>query len=88
MLVPTDGLSFLCFRAKGDVMSEPVKLLSLDELANCLGITRQAAYELTRERSQCRRAVRLPVISIGKRRYVREEAFHAWLIQLEQNAAV
>jgi len=65
----------------------PSQLLSLDQLADRLGMSRSQVFELTRERSQSRRAVRLPVIRIGKRKYVRAESFERWLRDMEQQSA-
>jgi excisionase family DNA binding protein len=62
-------------------------LLSLDEAAALLKLTRSQLYELTRNRSRARQAVPLPVIRIGKRKMFRATALHEWVLQLEKQAA-
>jgi excisionase family DNA binding protein len=62
-------------------------LLSLDEAAALLKLTRSQMYELTRSRSRCRQAVPIPVIRIGKRKMFRTAALHEWILQLEKQAA-
>ena len=73
--------------SKNELLKSQSQLLSLEQLAERLGLTRSQTFELTRERSQCRRAVRLPVIRIGKRKYVRAESFERWLLEMEQQSA-
>lgn len=58
-------------------------LLNLEQAGRLIGHTEKQMYELTRERSQVRRAVRLPVIRIGKRLLIRKEALESWIKELE-----
>jgi len=59
-------------------------LLDLEQAGQLLGLNRNQMRELTRERSQMRRKVRLPVIRIGKRCLFRREALQQWIEALEQ----
>jgi excisionase family DNA binding protein len=59
-------------------------LLSMEQAAQLLGLTRAQLYELTRNRSRARQAVSLPVIRIGKRKMFRAAALHEWVLQLEK----
>jgi excisionase family DNA binding protein len=59
-------------------------LLSMEQAAQLLGLTRAQLYELTRNRSRARQAVPLPVIRIGKRKMFRAAALHEWVLQLEK----
>ena len=59
-------------------------LLDLEKAGQLLGLNRNQMRELTRERSQMRRKVRLPVIRIGKRCLFRREALQQWIEALEQ----
>jgi excisionase family DNA binding protein len=61
-------------------------LLTIDEAAGLLKLTRSQMYELTRNRSRCRQIVPLPVIRIGKRKMFRSAALHDWILKLEQQA--
>jgi hypothetical protein len=61
-------------------------LLNLEQAGEILGLTRNQMFELTRERSQMRRRVRLPVVKIGKRCLFRREALQQWIVAMEQNA--
>jgi excisionase family DNA binding protein len=67
-------------------VSEPL-VLSLAEAAKLLSITPSQLYSLTRERSQCRRAHRIPVIRLGKRLAFRRESLIAWLAASETGGA-
>ena len=60
-------------------------LLSLDQAASLLGLSRGQLYELTRNRSRARQAVPIPVIRLGKRKMFRGTALHEWVLQLEKN---
>jgi len=61
-------------------------LLNLEQAGALLGLDRKQMFELTRERSQSRRKVRLPVVRIGKRCLFRREALQRWIEALEQEA--
>ena len=58
-------------------------LLNLEQAGAVLGLTRKQMFELTRDRSQASRAVRLPVIRIVKRCLIRRESLELWVKQLE-----
>src|SRR5216683_6026446 len=60
---------------------EPL-LITLEEAGRLIGHTRKQMFELCRERSQSRRKVRLPVVKIGKRCFVRKEALQQWIAAL------
>ncbi len=60
-------------------------LLTLEEAGQLIGHTRKQMFEITRERSQARRKVRLPVVKIGKRCLIRKEALQRWIEELEQD---
>jgi hypothetical protein len=62
-------------------------LLNLEQAGQMLGLNRKQMFELTRERSQMRRKVRLPVVKIGKRCLFRKEALQQWITALEQGGA-
>jgi excisionase family DNA binding protein len=59
------------------------EILSMDEAAARLKITRAALYEMTRSRSRARQIVPIPFIRIGKTRRFRASALQRWLEQLE-----
>jgi excisionase family DNA binding protein len=59
-------------------------LLTMDEAAAVLKLTKSQLYEICRSRSRCRQAVPIPFIKIGKRRLFRVSSLNAWLQQLEQ----
>ncbi len=59
-------------------------LLNLEQAGALLGLNRNQMFELTRERSQSRRKVRLPIVKIGKRCMFRREALQKWIEALEQ----
>jgi excisionase family DNA binding protein len=59
-------------------------LLSIDEAAALLKLTRQQMYELTRNRSRMRQAVPLPIVRIGKRKMFRASSLNDWIQKLEQ----
>ena len=61
-------------------------LLTLDEAAALIGLTKQQFYELTRARSRCRQIVPLPYLRIGRRRMFRKEALQNWILELEKRA--
>lgn len=61
-------------------------LMNLEEAGKFLGLTRNQMFELTRERSQARRAVRLPVVRIGKRCMVRKESLQQWVLEMERRS--
>jgi hypothetical protein len=58
-------------------------LLTIEDAAGLLQLTRAQMYELTRNRSRCRQIVPLPVIRIGKRKMFRGAALHEWILKLE-----
>lgn len=59
-------------------------LLTLEQAGQLIGHNKKQMAELTRERSQARRKVRLPVVKIGKRCLIRKEALEQWIQALEQ----
>jgi hypothetical protein len=59
-------------------------LLNLEQAGQFFGLNRKQMFEMTRERSQRRRKVRLPVVRIGKRCFFRREALQRWIEALEQ----
>jgi excisionase family DNA binding protein len=59
-------------------------LLTLEQAGTLLGLTRSQMFELTRERSQARRKVRLPIVRIGKRCLIRRESLQRWVEAMEQ----
>jgi len=61
-------------------------LLNLEQAGQLLGLNRKQMFELTRERSQSRRKVLLPVVKIGKRCLFRREALQQWITELEKGA--
>jgi excisionase family DNA binding protein len=58
-------------------------VLSLQQAADLLGLTKQNLYELTRTRSQVRQRVRLPYLRLGKRLAFRRESLEQWIAALE-----
>jgi hypothetical protein len=60
-------------------------LLNLEQAGALLGLTKNQMFELTRERSQMRRKVRLPVVRIGKSCLIRKEALQKWIEDLERS---
>jgi predicted DNA-binding transcriptional regulator AlpA len=62
-------------------------LITLDEAAGLLKLSRAQMYELTRNRSRCRQTVPLPVIRLGKRKMFRASSLHAWITELEKQSA-
>lgn len=60
------------------------EILTMDEAAAKLKLTRGQLYELTRNRSRIRQRVPLPFIRLGKRRVFRASSLETWLSQLEQ----
>jgi Helix-turn-helix domain len=61
-------------------------LLTMDDAAGLLKLTRAQMYELTRNRSRCRQIVPLPVIRLGKRKMFRSAALHEWILKLESGS--
>ena len=59
-------------------------LLTLEEAAALLKLSKNSLYELTRSRSRIRQRVQIPVIRIGKRKMFRASALHEWVLKLEQ----
>ena len=59
------------------------EILSMEEAAARLKLTRSQLYEMTRRRSRARAAIPIPVIVIGKVRRFRASALQQWLEQLE-----
>jgi len=60
-------------------------LLTLEEAAGLLKLSKSQLYELTRTRSRLRQAVPLPVVRIGKRKLFRASSLNAWVSQLEKS---
>jgi predicted DNA-binding transcriptional regulator AlpA len=61
-------------------------LLTMDEAALLLKLSKAQLYELTRTRSRCRQLVPLPVVRIGKRKMFRASSLNEWINQLEQQS--
>jgi len=61
-------------------------LLSIDEAAQLLKLSRPQLYEICRNRSRCRQALPIPRVLIGRRTMFRRESLENWIKQLEQNA--
>jgi excisionase family DNA binding protein len=61
-------------------------LLTLEEAADLLKLSKSQMYELTRTRSRCRQRVPLPVVRIGKHKMFRASSLNEWINQLEQQA--
>lgn len=59
------------------------EILSMDEAAARLKLTRSQLYEMTRSRARARQAVPIPFIRLGKTRRFRASALQQWLEQLE-----
>ena len=58
-------------------------LLSIDEAAVLLRLTRPQLYELTRARSRARQAHPIPMCRLGKRIAFRRESLEQWITALE-----
>ena len=63
------------------------ELLSLDELATRLKISKTTAYGLTRQRAKVRNASPLPSMKIGKELRFNWSAVVKWLDRLEKGGA-
>lgn len=63
-------------------------LLSIDDAAALLKLTRQQMYELTRNRSRMRQEVPLPIVRIGKKKMFRPSSLSEWIQKLEQSEVV
>jgi len=57
--------------------NEELKLLSIDQACECLGLGRWSIYKLIRER-------RLNTVQIGKRRLVTQGAIRKFIAKLEE----
>ena len=57
--------------------NEELKLLSIDQTCECLGLGRWSIYKLIREQ-------RLKTVQIGKRRLVTQGAIRAFIARLEE----
>jgi len=68
-------------------MSDKPFLMSLQQAAEFLGLTRSQLYQLTRDRSRVRQASPIPLIRLGKRIAFRKDALEQWLCQLEAASA-
>ena len=62
-------------------------LLSLEQAAQLLGLTKDQLYELTRNRSRMRQRVPLPCVRVGKFRRFRASSLNEWVSKLEQTQA-
>jgi len=60
--------------------ARPSRLLTADEVASLLQVTRSWVYAETR-------AQRIPHVPLGRYVRYREDAIHAWIEQLEQDQA-
>lgn len=58
-------------------------VLSLEQAADLLGLTKEQLYQLTRTRSLIRQRVPIPFVKLGKRIVFRRESLEEWLAQLE-----
>jgi excisionase family DNA binding protein len=63
-------------------------LLTIDEAAELLKLSRSQMYEITRRRSILRQAVPIPVVRIGKRKMFRASSLNDWVSKLEQTETV
>ena len=59
-------------------------LLSIDQAAALLGLTRKQLYEVTRSRSRARQIVPIPFVKIGKRTLFRASSLESWVDKLEK----
>jgi len=62
-------------------------LLSMDEAANLLKLTRKQLYELTRNRSRCRQSLPIPMVRLGKRKMFRASSLNTWIQQIEETVS-
>jgi len=60
-------------------------LLSMDEAAELLSLTKEQLYEICRTRSRCRQSVPIPMVRIGKRKMFRASSLNTWIQQIEQS---
>lgn len=65
-------------------MSESASLLSVEQLAEFLGVSVLTVHGLTRNRARVRDAHPIPHLRIGKRVYFRRESVLAWLAARER----
>lgn len=64
-------------------MSEPL-VLSREQAANLLGLSRGQLYQLTRKRSQVRQSQPIPFLKFGRQLASRRESLEVWIRPLEQ----
>ena len=57
---------------------EDIKLLSVKDICNTLGISARNAYTMFHRKD-------FPAIKLGKRLYVRESTFISWIAKMEQS---
>jgi len=63
------------------------ELLTIDELAKFLKLSKRSCYELTRERVRARQSVPVPMIRInGHARFVKSDV-EAWIQKLREEVA-
>lgn len=60
--------------------------LTLEDAGKQLQLTKTQMYELTRRRSRMRQAAPLPIVKIGKRRYIRQSSLNNWIVANEERA--
>jgi hypothetical protein len=63
-------------------------LLTLEDAGKQLHLTKSQMFELTRTRSRIRQAVPLPLVRLGKRKYIRQSSLNKWIIANEQSEVV
>jgi predicted DNA-binding transcriptional regulator AlpA len=72
-------------RAFPDLERNMEPLLSMDEAAELLSLTKEQLYEICRTRSRCRQSVPIPMVRIGKRKMFRASSLNTWIQQIEQS---
>jgi excisionase family DNA binding protein len=68
-------------------MPDTPLLMSIQQAAEYLGLTRSQLYQITRNRSRVRQAAPIPVVRLGKRIAFRRDALELWIRRLEMASA-
>jgi excisionase family DNA binding protein len=58
-------------------------LLSMEQAATLLGLSKTQIYELCRSRSRAAQAIPIPTVRVGRRLMFRKESLQSWIQQLE-----
>jgi hypothetical protein len=61
-------------------------LLSLEDAGKQLHLSRSQMFELTRSRSRMRQRVPLPIVRLGKRKYIRQSSLNSWIAANEERS--